>query len=86
MIDLLMIFGGSVWDVIGGWGVAAIGALMALWVSYRAGKMKAKDQAALRDMKAYRETRKAIDDVESDDDLARVRDRLRERGKSGGDL
>ena len=76
MIDLDL---GWLWAI--GAGVVALAA--AWWRGRRSGAEKAENKG-LRD---YRDTRKAIDDVEDvGDDPATLRDWLRERGKRPGDL
>ena len=70
------------------WGVlAAIGGVAVTFMAvFFAGRKSQQVQDALDDVEDYIETRERIDDVEIDDDPNVVRDWLRQRGKSGGDL
>jgi hypothetical protein len=61
--------------------VAGIAAL--LFAAWMAGKRDQRQQSAIDTAKSYAETRKELDDVESNisDDPAVLREWLRERGK-----
>lgn len=74
------------WSLIGGYGIAALAGLVAVLCIMAAWRRVIALQEKNRGLRQYKEKRNAMDEVTSDDDLSRVRDRLRERGQRGRDL
>lgn len=67
------------------WLIGIGGVIAALAATWFGGRMAAKSDAKVKEAESYRDTRKAIDDVDQDsigDDPASLRDWLRERGQS----
>jgi hypothetical protein len=68
------------------WAASLVLLVSALAASWLGGRKKAQTDAKIVEMKQYANTRKKMDAVELSDDPAVLRDWLRERGKSGGDM
>jgi len=64
---------------VGKWAGWAVGGLVAVLAVFFTGKRAAQQKAAIRDLQEYKKTRKAMDDVQIDDDIGVLRDGLRTR-------
>lgn len=71
-----------------GWALAIGGLALALLAAWGMGKREGKRDAAADELQDYQNTRRRMDDAESNmgDEPDVLRDWLRERGKSGGNL
>lgn len=74
------------WGRCKAWGLLLVGVGLALVGVYATGRRDAKAAEKVEDLKAYRDTRKRMDEIPVDDDPAVLRDWLLHRGQSDGHL